>query len=50
VLSSAKAAALQEMQSAMGALRDAQQSGNFASYGEALQRLDDAMNQFDNAK
>jgi uncharacterized protein len=49
-LSSAKSAALQEMQAAMTAVRDAQQNGNFASYGEALQRLNDAMNQFDSAK
>jgi uncharacterized membrane protein (UPF0182 family) len=49
-LSPAKAAALQDMQSAMGAVRDAQRSGNFAQYGEALQRLNDAMNKYDTAK
>ena len=49
-LSAAKAAALQEVQTALSALRQAQQSGNFASYGEALQRLDDAMNKFNSAK
>jgi uncharacterized membrane protein (UPF0182 family) len=49
-LSPAKSAALQQIQSAMTALRQAQQSGNFASYGEALQRLNDAMNSYDNAK
>ena len=49
-LSPAKAAALQEVQSAMGAVRDAQRGGNFAQYGAALQRLDEAMNKFDAAK
>ena len=49
-LSAAKAAALQEIQSAMGAVRDAQRGGNFAQYGAALQRLDEAMNKFDAAK
>ena len=49
-LSPAKAAALSEMQSALGAVRDAQRSGNFAQYGAALQRLDEAMGKFDSAK
>jgi uncharacterized membrane protein (UPF0182 family) len=49
-LSSAKAAALKDIQSAIGAARDAQKKGDFAGYGEALQRLDDAINKFDNAK
>lgn len=49
-LSPAKAAALQEVESAMTAVRDAQQSGNFAQYGAALQRLDEAMTRFDSAK
>ena len=49
-LSAAKAAALQEVQSALGAVRQAQQSGDFADYGTALQRLDDAMNKFNDAK
>lgn len=49
-LSPAKSAALQEIESAMGAVRDAQQSGNFAQYGAALQRLDEAMTRFDSAK
>lgn len=49
-LSPAKAAALQEIESAMTAVRDAQQSGNFAQYGAALQRLDEAMTRFDTAK
>ena len=33
----------------MDAVRQAQQSGDFAEYGEALQRLDDAMTKFDSA-
>jgi uncharacterized membrane protein (UPF0182 family) len=49
-LSAAKSAALAEMQSAMSAVRDAQRSGNFAQYGQALQRLDEAMGKFDSAK
>ncbi len=49
-LSPAKAAALQEVQSSLGAVRDAQRSGNFAQYGAALQRLDEAMGKFDAAK
>ena len=49
-LSTAKAAALQEVQSALSAVRQAQQSGDFADYGAALQRLDDAMNKFNGAK
>ena len=49
-LSTAKAAALQDVQSALDAVRQAQQGGNFADYGEALQRLDDAMNTYASAK
>jgi uncharacterized membrane protein (UPF0182 family) len=49
-LSAAKAAALQEVQAAMTALRQAQQSGNFADYGAALQRLDNAVNKFTSAR
>ena len=49
-LSAAKAAALQEVQSALGAVRDAQRSGDFARYGAALQRLDEAIGKFDAAK
>jgi uncharacterized membrane protein (UPF0182 family) len=49
-LSQAKAAALEDVQSALGALRTAQQSGNFADYGTALQRLDDAMKKYDTVK
>ena len=48
-LSAAKSAALQEVNSALDAVRDAQQSGDFAQYGEALQRLDDAMNEYQSA-
>ena len=49
-LSAAKAAALQEVNTALDAVQQAQQSGNFAEYGQALQRLDDAMNKYTNAK
>ncbi|MCI4676751.1 UPF0182 family protein [Candidatus Mycolicibacterium alkanivorans] len=49
-LSPAKAAALQELESALTAVKDAQRSGNFAQYGSALQRLDDAMNKYDATK
>ncbi|OHV04922.1 UPF0182 family protein [Mycobacterium talmoniae] len=49
-LSPAKAAALKEIQAALGAAREAQKKGDFASYGEALQRLDEAITKFDNAK
>jgi uncharacterized protein len=49
-LSAAKAVALQEVQTALAAVKQAQQGGNFAAYGEALQRLDDAMNKFNSTK
>jgi uncharacterized membrane protein (UPF0182 family) len=49
-LSGAKAAALQQVNSALDAVRQAQQSGNFAEYGEALQRLDDAMTEYQAAR
>jgi len=49
-LSAAKAAALQEVQSALDGVRTAQQSGDFAGYGQALQRLDDAMKKYSSAK
>jgi uncharacterized protein len=49
-LSPAKAAALKEIQAAVGAARDAQKRGDFAGYGAALQRLDDAITKFSNAK
>ena len=48
-ISNAKAAALREIQSAMDAVKQAQQSGNFGDYGQALQRLNDAMTKYDNA-
>ncbi|KUI45354.1 hypothetical protein AU197_14195 [Mycobacterium sp. IS-1590] len=48
-LSGAKAAALQEVNTALDALRQAQQGGDFAEYGEALQRLDDAMEKYQSA-
>jgi uncharacterized membrane protein (UPF0182 family) len=49
-LSPARAAALRDIQAAISAARDAQKNGDFASYGAALQRLNDAMAKFDNAK
>jgi uncharacterized membrane protein (UPF0182 family) len=49
-LSAAKAAALEEVQSALTAARQAQQSGDFAEYGQALQRLDDAMTKYTSTK
>jgi uncharacterized membrane protein (UPF0182 family) len=49
-LSAQKAAALQEVQSALDGLRQAQTSGNFAEYGTALQRLNDAMSKYNSAK
>ncbi len=49
-LSAAKAAALQGVQTALDAMQQAQQSGNFAQYGQALQNLDDAMNKYRNTK
>jgi uncharacterized membrane protein (UPF0182 family) len=49
-LSAAKATALQEVQSALDGVRQAQQGGDFAGYGQALQRLDDAMKKFNGAK
>jgi len=49
-LSAAKAAALQDVSTALAAVRQAQQGGNFAEYGEALQKLDDAMQEYTNAK
>jgi uncharacterized protein len=49
-LSPAKAAALKEVETAIGAARDAQKNGDFAAYGAALQRLDDAITKYDNAK
>jgi len=49
-LSPAKAAALQDLQAALSAAKQAQQSGDFAAYGQALQQLDDAMNRFNNTR
>ena len=49
-LSAAKAAALQDVQAAMGELRTAQQSGDFGEFGTALQRLDDAMEKYSTTK
>jgi uncharacterized membrane protein (UPF0182 family) len=49
-LSAAKAAALQQVNSALDALSKAQESGNFAQYGEALQRLDDAVKQYQSTR
>lgn len=49
-LSPAKAAVLKEIQTAIGAARDAQKKGDFAAYGEALQHLDDAITKFDSTK
>lgn len=49
-LSPAKAAAMKEIQAAIGAARDAQKKGDFAAYGAALQRLDDAITKFNNTK
>jgi uncharacterized membrane protein (UPF0182 family) len=49
-LSAAKAAALQEVQSALDGVHQAQQGGDFAGYGQALQRLDDAMKKFTGTK
>ena len=49
-LSPGKGAALKDVEAALGAARDAQKSGDFAAYGSALQRLDDAITKYDNTK
>ncbi|MCT7661003.1 UPF0182 family protein [Mycobacterium deserti] len=49
-LSAAKAAALQQVNEALDAMRQAQQGGDFAQFGEALQRLDDAMGDYQAAR
>jgi uncharacterized membrane protein (UPF0182 family) len=49
-LSPAKAAALKDVESALGTAREAQKNGDFAAYGSALQRLDDAINKYNNTK
>ena len=48
-LSAAKAAALQEINTALDGLQKAQQGGDFSQYGEALQRLDDAVKKYQSA-
>lgn len=49
-LSGAKAAALQEVNAALDGVQQAQHDGTFSEYGEALQRLDDAMAKYRDAK
>jgi uncharacterized membrane protein (UPF0182 family) len=49
-LSAAKAAALQEVNTALDALQGAQTGGNFAEFGEALQRLDDAVKKYQSTR
>ncbi|MCV7348390.1 UPF0182 family protein [Mycolicibacterium rhodesiae] len=49
-LSPAKSAALTDIETALGAVQEAQKNGNFADYGDALQRLDDAMKKYEAAK
>ncbi|MGY4711433.1 UPF0182 family protein [Mycolicibacterium sp. CBM1] len=49
-LSGPKAAALQDVETALGAVQEAQRNGNFADYGDALQRLDDAMKKYESTK
>jgi uncharacterized membrane protein (UPF0182 family) len=49
-LSPGKAAALKDVEAALGAARDAQKSGDFAAYGSALQRLDEAITKYNNTK
>lgn len=49
-LSPAKSAALTDVETALGAVQEAQKNGNFADYGDALQRLDDAMKKYEAAK
>jgi uncharacterized protein len=49
-LSAAKVAALQEVNAALDNVQQSQKTGNFADYGQALQRLDDAMNKYREAK
>ena len=50
VLSPQKAEALQAVQTAIEGLKKAQQSGNFADYGAALQNLDDAIKRYNNTR
>ncbi|MBB3750374.1 hypothetical protein FHT44_002835 [Mycolicibacterium sp. BK634] len=49
-LSGPKAAALQDVETALGAVQEAQKNGNFAEYGDALQRLDDAFKKYESTK
>ncbi|SBS76721.1 conserved membrane hypothetical protein [uncultured Mycobacterium sp.] len=49
-LSGPKAAALQDVETALGSVQEAQKNGNFAEYGDALQRLDDAMKKYEATK
>jgi uncharacterized protein len=49
-LSAAKVQALREVETALSAAQDAQRSGDFAQYGEALQRLNDAMTEYTNSR
>ncbi len=49
-LSPAKAAALQEINSALDALQGAQTGGDFGEFGEALQRLDDAVKKYQSTR
>ncbi|MGA7136025.1 MAG: hypothetical protein WBZ15_27480, partial [Mycobacterium sp.] len=49
-LSPAKAAALKDVETAIGGARDAQKNGDFAAYGAALQRLDDAITKYNNTQ
>ena len=44
-----RAGRVQEVNSALDAVRDAQRDGDFAQYGEALQRLNDAMDEYQSA-
>jgi uncharacterized protein len=48
-LSPERAAALKDIESAMQAVQQSQRGGDFAGYGQALQRLNDAMNKYDAA-
>ena len=49
-LSAAKAAALQDINAALEALQGAQTGGDFAEYGQALQRLDDAVKKYQSTR
>ncbi|MGD9618414.1 MAG: UPF0182 family protein [Mycolicibacterium sp.] len=49
-LSGPKAAALEEVNAALDALQEAQRGGDFAQYGEALQRLDESISKYKSAQ